>query len=249
MTTENKIVSDIIDKLLNGEINVVHIDGKQYEATKIDEIDDLIENGRQIKLARKYLSDLAKTYGAEIVYKKFCLGANKDNVIVSNEKLFDFNISYHAKYQFLKRFVYVYHYPVLREVVGDKMNGIFEKKWDGVLQRVLKYGEGMAIVDEFVDSLIIKFIKDSKGLTDDQIGRRRDRRAFDSRSLKYKTTSQLSCHPFLFIFQDNVLMTVELYSRAIDCRRANAITRDETEFKKWFVDNVNMEHVKEILSV
>jgi len=140
--------------------------------------------------------------------------------ITKQNKFFSCTLSNHAVIQFLKRFSYIYiindkfefgkHYEEIYKDYFNKVNDILiNKDWKDVKSNPV------------VLDLLYVVMKDIEYHNITSTGRPRDLRAFKERETQHKSTNRYFSHPFLFIVEDNVMRTVELYSSSLDCRHIN----------------------------
>lgn len=208
--------------LVDGDTNIL-VDYKNIDEYSIDSLKEY-----KILLANKYSKVFLKSNidSKEQIVEYIAKNCNEFNLtkhkfkIKSNDKFFYFDISDHAKFQFLKRYIlflneYGDEVKIFKDV--EKRNLIFN------YIEQLKNKKTEVLNSIAFEELIIELMEDSKHLNNSNMGRKRDIKMFNRRDQKHNSTTRFHSHPFLFILDnnENLLITVELYSASFPVRFLN----------------------------
>lgn len=229
----------IIELIYENKIKSVHVEGILVNKSNIDEY-RLKLLYKPIQLSKKYLELFIKTNAVDYVYRTFIKDPKQYVVIIGDSKIIDFDLSPHAKKQFVRRLLYVTTDEFVSFVLNHSVMEAFEENkdiWLNILKRNI-YDE-LIIAETMID-----IIKTSSVLQPKSINRPRDKREIAKRQEKHDgITNRFVSHPFLFIIHDNVLRTVELYSATADVRTANAVTSQNRRWFAWFNSNFPQEAI------
>lgn len=217
------------------EDKITLVDFKNIKEYSIDSLMD-----KKILLANKYskifLKDNIKNKKEIIDYiASYCHEEDltKYNYkIKSNDKYFYFNISNHAKYQFLKRYI------LFLNEYGDEVKYFKDFK---IRNKIFHYIEKLKIkseevmTDKELDLIIVELMTGSKHLNSSNMGRKRDIKMFNNRDKQYNPTTRFNSHPFLFILDNDnkIIATVELYSSSFPIKHINDKIKNITD-KQFF---------------
>lgn len=143
----------------------------------------------------------------------------KYNTTIANGKQFFFNISNHARLQFVKR------YFLFKREFGSCVK-LFQdvellKVINSTIQDIKKTGNIKDI--EKIDQIILSLISKSSHLNDKNMGRSSDVVKFKNRDKKHPPSTRFHIHPFLFILDSDsgIITTTELYSSSFQLKFIN----------------------------
>lgn len=238
---------DIVDMLNNGEIKSIHVNNKLVQLENLNDLmDEMFNVDAKVVVSKKYMTLFKeKKMDIDFIYQTFIESPHRKYILFTNHgKFLDFDMSIHSIYQFMKRFVYSYKTTMFESVLNERTLRWFEENYSSVLKNVLESTEDNVNFDSKIIKILKQKIQLSTGLTEKDVRRGRDLHEFKKRDDKYCNTVRLWSHPFLFVFEDGLLVTVELYSNAVDARNANSVTRSEKEWKGWGLKNLKEDAIK-----
>ena len=233
--THIKVFKDLVKSL---KIHSCHIDDKLVDYKTIDdytlnELDKLYEDNK-IQVARKYLNELNKQDIDMDIIVKFNNTIGNIYFINQDGKFIDIKVSSHAVEQLFKRMLYIY-------IVQDKFefnydtNYIYKNHINDMIDlcRESLTSETDLSNNVLAHKIIKKLLNRASIFIPANAKRYRDKQSFIRRDKQQGDTVRYLVHPFLFVVQDNILKTVELYSNNIDTRHLNKFTNTD-EYKEWF---------------
>lgn len=228
MQTRELILQRIIELTKSLKIKSINVNGKIVDFRNVH----TISTKDKIQVANKYINLLSEF---NMLYlKEFFSHENNFNIITANNKYVTFNLTHHAVEQFIKRFIYIY-------LNNDKfefstfMKTIYNNYLDYTIDTILNLNEDTYLNE---DDTLIELIKLIIGKSEvfnheKSTGRWRDKLAFSRRENEMTNTIRYFNHPFMFVVQDNICKTVELYSSSQDCRHLNKFSSDTKQFTIW----------------
>ncbi len=224
--THIKIFKDLI---LNIDIKSCYIDDKLIDYKSIndytlEELNTFLLDDK-IKLSKKYIPLL---YNKKINLDLCVKFTDKvQNVyLVNKNKFIDFNITHHSAEQLVKRMIYIYLHSEKIDLSKHTLN-VYNKYLDDLIEMLLNedIDETKLGNNDIIKEIVLQLLKDSEYQDVSSITRTRDRLAFTRRDRIHKNTNRYISYPFLFIMQDQVLKTVELYGKKqFDARYYNKVT-------------------------
>lgn len=190
-----------------------------------------------ISISNKYIPLLDYSIGD---LQEFFTHDNNMNVVTYKEKFISFIMTNHAVEKFLKRFIYIY-------LMGDKfefsvkMKRLYTSEFDAVSSILLEMDEDTKL-NENIDAMNIvrEVLMGSELFHTGNSGRHRDIKAFNKRDLEYGDTLRYFNHPFMFVVENGVCKTVELYSSSQDCRHLNKHTSNSKRFMRWLRERLDI---------
>lgn len=239
MCRRELIIEKIKELTKQIKIKSVNVNDKVLDFRNIDKI----HSSDVISISNKYIPLLSEFDMNEL--KDFFTHDNNFSVITNSGKYVTFNLTHHAVEQFIKRFIYIY-------LTNDKfefsteMNIIYSEYFDYILNVLHTLNEDVYLnEDEKLINLIKLVINNSEFFDyEKSTGRWRDKLAFIRRETEMINTIRYFNHPFMFIIQDNICKTVELYSSSQDCRHLNKFTGDTKRFTSWLRKKFKKEEVQ-----
>lgn len=243
-TNRINIVNDIIELVQKGKIKSINCNNEIIDITNIRTKKDLLLEG-DVKVSNKFIPLL--NYDFKYL-KEFLTHTNNYNLITNKGKYLTFNITYHAVEQICKRLLYIYVINTKFQF-SLKLTTWFENNLDKLVDKIKNFKEDKEIdyftsevcnieseFDSFTYELLDLLLYDSSLLITENSIRMRDRLSFKRRDKERGKCDRYLLHPFLFVIQDGVLKTVELYSPSIDCRHLNKFTSDYKKYNKWLYE-------------
>lgn len=231
-TIKDVIIEDIVTLTKQIKIKSFSFNDIVIDFQNIHEYEDkLYDKDSVIKVSNKYIPLLKYKFND---LKEFMTSDHNFHMINNKEKHLSFNITNHASIQLLRRMLYIY-------IKSDKfewsstMKTFFIEHLDDIIA-LLKESKNIKdfSTNEFLSSTIELLLYNATVFNPDNVGRDRDRLAFARRDKKNQGTIRYFNHPFMFIVQEGILKTVELYSSSEDCRHFNKETSDDRTFNRWF---------------
>lgn len=233
---KKEVIQKIIDLTKTGKIKSFHYNNEYVVDLLNIKLFNLFD-GKDIKISKKYVP-LLKEFSIEEI-RPFLLQEHNFNLITNN-KFITFNISAHSAEQFLKRMLFIYIESEKFEF-SIKMQKVYANYIDKIIDLLKQIHSKQISIETLVKEPVVHellkiMLSNAESIDTSNLGRRRDKRALNYRNQRYKkfgTTIRYFNHPFMFVVQEDILKTVELYSSSEDCRHLNKIT-STNEFYKWF---------------
>lgn len=219
------IYEDIYKLVKDGRIKSITVDNSVFDYSNIPE-DGWKYN---VYISKKYIPML-KQYNISDLNQFLNSSTYNVQLINNDDKFIAFYTTFHAKKQFIKRFIYLYLMTDRPFEFNQTMNNILEKYFNKFIS-IVKYNN-LISTDTEVDSCIEDIVLNSVVFKPEKTGRLRDKIAFTRRHNDL-SGSKYFAHPFLFIVNEEHLVTVELYSSSFDFRKINKFTGDDRAFYKF----------------
>lgn len=236
---KNKQLKNVFDKiknhLISNKIKSININNKIMDFRSIKKY--TYNPKDKIILSKKYLNLKLFTFEeCKLIYENFINTEHKKNKIcIKKGKIFDFNISKHAREQFVKRFILLIKHKDCHFNLSNELLNIGHNN----LKRFISMYKNNTINNEenikFIDNLIINIIKNSELISFKNINHPIDKSKFRQRINKRNVDTFLFFNsPFLFIFtNNNLIVTIELYSQSYYYRDLNFLCNKKNDFNKY----------------
>lgn len=211
-----------------GKIGSVKLDGVEYShATK-----EQMMSAKTLTISKKYLDLFVASSLVDVVHQNFVEHARSILVVNSKGKIKDYNITVHAKRQFLRRYYICNLDELMRIHLSENIKKSFELVQDELADILFKQDYENPLVLE----LMVSFLKSAT--TRATISSARDQRELARRGSRYKNSTYSFCHPFMFVISDGTITTVELSSQSLDCRNSNKIATSNDRWESFFQSTI-----------
>ena len=225
-----RLVEFLISLVKRGEISSISVNDKIIDITNYNTIPiiELIQS--KIRVSKKYIHKLVTDeFTLDKVVESFLEEPPHCYLLTENNKFRSFNVTHHSAKALLYRFIYVYLIDDLKFELG-KLELIYSKYLNTMCDILENEDLDKLGNNKVIHSLIKELMVKSSLHTIKNSGRIRDIKAFNRRNNQYDNSNRYFVHPYLFIIEDDILKTVELYSSSFDFRHYNKETK-EKDFK------------------
>ena len=235
-----KLVDEIIKGIKTFQIKSININNDIVDITNISNytIQDLITS--RIIVSNRYVEYLVNN---GIVLSKVLTVLDNTNphcyVLTNKGKYLSFNVTHHSAVALVKRFIYIYLISDLKFELGKKIEFIYETYFNDMCD-ILELNERNIGNNPIIHNLIKDILLYTNIHKLENTGRIRDEVAFTNRNNSHNSCNRYFTHPFLFIIENNILQTVELYSSSQDFRGLNKFTK-EYNFRKIILKKLGRE--------
>jgi len=226
---QRELIFNKIKELVKSlKIKSINVNGKIVDFKNIEQV----SINDKIQVSNKYIHLLSE-YNIDML-KDFFSHDNNFNIFLKTNKYVTFNLTHHAVEQFIKRFIYIYLNNDKFEF-SSYMKRVYSDNLDYTIDTIINLNEDVYLnEDTNLINLIKMVISDSEVFNyEKNTGRWRDKLAFTRRETEMSNTIRYFNHPFMFVVQDTICKTVELYSSSQDCRHLNKFTSDTKKFTIW----------------
>ncbi len=228
-SVREKIVDTIIKHTQN-----MNIKSFSYENEVIDFMSlrkTKIDFKKNIKISNKYIALLCQDYEMNDL-KDFMNHNNDFNIITNTNKYVTFQTTSHANIAFLKRLVYIYMHRDIKFEFSNAVCDLISTNINECID-ILINQDWRDVNNDFISGLMSHFLISSRVFTFKEVCRKRDLLAFEHRNKLYENTTRYFNHPIMFVVENGILKTVELYSSTQDMRHLNKFTSNDEKFNKW----------------
>jgi len=205
LTKKNKIKSFQVELKDKNEIIIDFLYKKNIDTNNISKIKvstKVIKNLNRLNIDKK--EELINFLELNSLYNSKTKKETEFFIKNKNKRNLYFDLKKHSKIQFVKRFI------LFANLYYEDLS--YSQKKEAT--EIIKSYEDLENIEnnKKLDELIINYIEKSKTLNKNSLYRKKDIKHYNKRNNEYDNTIRVFTHPFIFIFSDNVLKTVELYS-------------------------------------
>ena len=221
LVTFKKLVKDL--KIANIHIKDTLVDYKTIDNYSIADLEELV-NSNELYIAKKYIPLLVQN-GIDLDLAVLFLDKVGTVYLIRNNKFIEFNVTHHSTEQLIKRMIYIYINSNEYFEINKSLHKIYLEHFNYLVQVFLSNDYKDIGNDVVLHDIIKALLKDSDYHDSESASKLRDKKAFRYRDRKYKNTNRYYSFPFLFIIEDSLLKTVELYfGDNGDARAINKLT-------------------------
>lgn len=231
-----KLIEILKNSVQDLSISSVSIDGDVVDFRSIKNYSIKSLSEANIVISNKYVNVLVKKGACIEDVVKLLHKTPHCYVLTNKGKFLSFDVTHHSALSLINRFLYVYIMEDIKFEKGVDLESIYEEYFNDMVDVIT--GDISDIGNNSrVHDLIRDIMKSSFNHKLENVGRVRDSLAFLKRNKKHQNCNRYFSHPFLFIIQDNILQTVELYSSCQDFRHLNKLTKKKS-FNRLILDKL-----------
>lgn len=190
----------------------------------------------EIRVSNSIVPILCEKFDISFVGK--FLNEKYDITVINDKgKFIGIQVTNHSILQLIKRVILIY-LEESRFEFNNEIHSVIANNFNNYIDIMISTNwKEEDLLKPQVKELIEVLLKHSKYFDVSTATRKRDLLAFSKRDSTHNKCSRYFSHPFLFIVEDNVLKTVELYSDSFDCRHLNKLTSNNKTFIDYLMDN------------